>query len=116
MSKTNTTTEARIRRHSKVRTRVIGSVEKPRLSVYRSNNFIYAQLIDDAKAVTIIAVNDMKETAGTKIERAKKVGTTIAALAAKKGITKVAFDRGGFKFWGRIKAVAEGAREGGLLF
>jgi len=116
MSKTTHKTEALQRRHSKVRSRIIGTAEKPRLSVYRSNNYIYAQLIDDSKGVTIASVSDIKETTGTKIERAVKVGNAIAGEAKKKGITKVAFDRGGFKFWGRIKAVAESARESGLVF
>ncbi|MBP6925718.1 MAG: 50S ribosomal protein L18 [Candidatus Pacebacteria bacterium] len=108
--------QKRIRRHARVRTQVIGSAEKPRLSVYRSNQFTYAQLINDATGTTLVAVSDMKDTSGTKTERARVIGKKIAEGAKKQNISHVVFDRGGFKFAGRVKAVAEGAREEGLVF
>lgn len=90
----------------------------PRLSVFRSSKHIYAQIIDDEKAATICAVSDAKEgkTKNTKVQRAHDVGVAIAKEAKKAGIEKVVFDRGGFRYHGRIKEVAEGAREGGLVF
>lgn len=116
MSKTSVKTQKRARRHARVRSAVIGSAEKPRLSVYRSNQFIYAQLIDDQAGKTLASANDVKDAKGTKTERATVVGKTLADLAKKANISSVVFDRGGFKFAGRVKAVAEGAREGGLTF
>lgn len=105
-----------MRRRARVRSQVAGTAEKPRLSVYRSNQFVYAQLIDDASGITLVSAHDMKMDSGTKLERAHKVGMSIAEQAQKKNITSVVFDRGGRKFWGRVKAVAEGARSGGLQF
>lgn len=107
----------RIRRHAKIRTRLSGTAETPRLAVFRSNKFIYAQLIDDERGVTLASAS----TADTKGKKAKVVGATEAgkALAEKAQavkIKKVVFDRGGFAFKGRVKALAEGAREGGLSF
>ena len=116
MSKTSLKTQKRARRHARVRSQVVGSAEKPRLSVYRSNKFVYAQLIDDEAGATLVSANDVKETKGTKTERAKTVGKSIAEAAKKKNITAVVFDRGGFKFAGRVKAVAEEARAAGLEF
>lgn len=89
----------------------------PRLAVFRSNKFIYAQIIDDNKAATVCAASDAahEKTKKTKAERAREVGIEIAKLAKKEGIEKVVFDRGGFRYHGRIKEVAEGAREGGLV-
>lgn len=106
----------RKRLHKKIRARVIGSESRPRLSVFRSNKFIYAQIIDDTTGKTLVAVNDMKDTAGNKVDRAKNVGATIAEQAKKSGITKVVFDRGGFRYTGRIAALADAAREKGLEF
>jgi large subunit ribosomal protein L18 len=116
MSKTSLKTQKRTRRHARVRSQVVGSAEKPRLSVYRSNKFVYAQLIDDESGKTLVSANDVKETKGTKTERAQTVGKNIAEAAKKKNITAVVFDRGGFKFAGRVKAVAEEARAAGLEF
>lgn len=106
----------RNRRHGRVRAQVAGTAASPRLSVFRSNKFIYAQLIDDANAMTLVSASDVKETKGKKVERAKAVGAEIAKLASAKKIKTVVFDRGGFLYAGRVKALAEGAREGGLTF
>ena len=106
----------RQRLHKKIRTRVIGSESRPRLSVFRSNKFIYAQIIDDATGKTLVAVNDMKDAKGNKVDRAKTVGEQIAELAKKSGITAVVFDRGGFRYTGRIAALADAARGKGLEF
>lgn len=106
----------RDRRHGRVRTKVSGTQERPRLSVFRSNKFIYAQLIDDAAGITIASASDMSTKKGKKLERAKTVGEQLAKLATAKKVATVVFDRGGFLFAGRVKALAEGAREGGLKF
>ena len=111
--------KARLRRHTRVRGKVSGTAERPRLSVYRSLNHIYAQVIDDVKGVTIAAAGsnekDFGMTGGNK-EAAKKVGELIAKRAADKGVSLVVFDRGGYIYHGRVKELAEGAREGGLKF
>jgi large subunit ribosomal protein L18 len=112
---TNYTKQKRERRHKRIRARVSGIATRPRLAVFRSNKFMYAQLIDDTTSVTIAAANDMKSK-GTKVERAIAVGSDIAKLAKAKNITSIVFDRGGFRFTGRVKALAEAAREGGLQF
>ncbi len=112
----NKKTEKRIRLKKKIRAKVNGTSECPRISVFRSNQFIYAQVIDDSKGVTIVSASDMENKKGTKTERAVIVGTEIAKLARAKGITKVVFDRNGFKYTGRIKALADSARAGGLIF
>lgn len=106
----------RTRRHARIRTRVIGDAETPRLSIFRSNRFIYAQIIDDQEAKTLASASDVKIEKGTKIERAKAVGLMIADAGKKAKVTKVVFDRGGFLYTGRIKAFADSAREGGLEF
>lgn len=106
----------RTRRHARIRARIMGTAERPRLSVFRSNRFIYAQLIDDVGQVTLASANDAKETKGTKLERAALVGKTIAELAKKKDITSVVFDRGGFLYAGRVQTLADEARKGGLSF
>lgn len=116
MSQRMNNTEKRIRRHKKIRARVSGSAIKPRLSVFRSNQYIYAQIIDDTTHATLVAVSDLKTTTGTKVSRAQSVGKTLAENAKKAGITTVVFDRGGFRYTGRIKALADAAREGGLQF
>jgi large subunit ribosomal protein L18 len=107
--------ENRQRRHKRIRAKVSGTVERPRLCVFRSSSHIYAQLINDKKSEIILSVNDFggKEK---KSDRAIIVGKKIAELAIKKGIKKVVFDRGGYKYHGRVKLVADGAREGGLDF
>ncbi len=109
----------RERRHRRVRAKVIGTKDCPRLSVFRSNQHIYAQLIDDSKGKTLISINDwkIKKKKGlTKTQLAQEVGRTIAKKALAQKVKKVIFDRGGYKYHGRIKAVAEGARQGGLKF
>ncbi len=110
--------EQRNRRHKRVRGRVIGTKECPRFSVFRSNKYIYLQLINDADGKTIASFSDLKinKKGRTKMEIAKEAGITIAKKALEKKIKKVVFDRGGYKYHGRVKAVAEGAREGGLKF
>lgn len=111
-----TKTDRRNRRKLKIRNRVVGTMERPRLSVYRTNQHIYAQLIDDSNSQTIMATSDVKLEKGTKSEKAKLVGENLAKLAQAKKITKVVFDRNGFKFHGRIKELAQGAKDGGLIF
>ena len=111
--------QARLRRHTRVRGKITGTVQRPRLNVYRSLNHIYAQIIDDVKGVTLVAASSVEKDfgmAGGNKEAAKKVGELIAKRAAEKGITEVVFDRGGYVYHGRVKEPAEGAREGGLKF
>lgn len=122
MGKTSTEKIARLRRHRRVRKKITGTAERPRLSVFRSANHIYAQLIDDTKGVTIASAStlddDVKSKAGTggNIEAAKLVGEIIAKRASEKKIDQVVFDRGGFLYHGRVKALADAAREAGLKF
>jgi len=110
--------QARLRRRRRVRARIVGSAERPRLSVYRSNRGVFAQLIDDGKGHTVAAVNWIepelrKLTAG---DQAKKAGELLAERAKAAGVETCVFDRGGYQYHGRVKALAEGAREGGLKF
>ncbi len=112
----NKKTEKRIRLKRKIRTKISGTSERPRLSVFRSNKFIYAQLIDDLANVTIVSASDMGIKKGTKTEHSTEVGTEVAKLAITKGIKSCVFDRNGFKYTGRIKALADAARAGGLEF
>ena len=114
--KTPSKTEQRIRRHARIRAKAHGTAEKPRLAVHKSNASVFAQLIDDDKGVTIAAITSRKVKGATPAERAKAVGVEIAKLGLAKKVKKVVFDRGGFIYIGKIKAVAEGAREGGLQF
>jgi len=116
MKETIKKTMKRDRRHARIRSRVTGTETRPRLAVFRSVKFIYAQIIDDVKQVTLAASSDMIMKGGTKLERAMKVGETIATVAKKAKVTKVVFDRGGFVYKGRVQALAEGARKGGLEF
>lgn len=114
--------EERLRRHARVRKKISGTAETPRLSVYRSLNHIYAQVIDDVKGVTLCSASTMEKAVKaeiadmTKVDAAKAVGKKVAERAAEKGITAVVFDRGGYLYTGRVQALAEGAREGGLKF
>ncbi len=108
--------EKRIRLKAKIRSKMSGTTEFPRLSVFRSNKFIYAQIIDDVKGNTLVEASDIKIEKGTKTERAQKVGAEIAKKAKEKNISAVVFDRNGFKYTGRVKLVAEAARSGGLKF
>ena len=122
MKKTKTMRAARIRRHIRVRKRVTGTAERPRLCVFRSLSHIYAQVIDDVSRTTVVAASDMEPALKTKIAGKKKsdVATMICELVAErakeKGVVQVVFDRGGYPFHGRIKALAEAARSGGLEF
>ena len=109
-------TMKRQRRHARVRAKISGTSTRPRLTVFRSNKNIYAQVIDDTTSTTLVAANDLKETAGFKIERAEAVGKAIAEAAKSKKIEAVVFDRGGYLYAGRVKAVAEAARKAGLNF
>ncbi|MFH1714419.1 MAG: 50S ribosomal protein L18 [Candidatus Nealsonbacteria bacterium] len=108
--------EKRKKRHKRIRSKVSGTVKIPRLCVFRSINHIYAQLIDDNKGKVILSANDSKMKKGKKIDMAKDLGKSIAKQALENKIEKVVFDRGGYKYHGKVKAVAEGAREGGLKF
>ena len=118
VSKTNSN-KARLKRHMRVRAKISGTADCPRLNVFRSNKNITAQLIDDVNGVTLVAAaSNAKDFAanGGNSEGARKVGQLIAERAAAKGITEVVFDRGGYIYHGRVKELAEGAREGGLKF
>ena len=111
--------KARLHRHLRVRGKISGTAERPRLNVFRSNCNIYAQLIDDVQGVTLAAASSVEKDFGANggnKEGAKKVGQLIAERAAAKGITEVVFDRGGYVYHGRVQELAEGAREGGLKF
>ena len=109
---------SREKRHLRVRKKVFGTTERPRLSVYRSEKNIYAQIIDDVNAVTVVAASSLDKTIekGSNKEAAKWVGELVAKRAIEKGITEVVFDRGGYVYHGRIQALADGAREAGLKF
>jgi large subunit ribosomal protein L18 len=109
-------TNKRIRLKAKIRSKMAGTAARPRLSVFRSNKFIYAQAIDDSTGRTIAIASDIKMTKGTKTERAKAVGKMIAEECKGKNISQVVFDRNGFKYTGRIKLVADEARAAGLKF
>ena len=122
MKRLTTAHHARARRHLRVRKRVHGTGERPRLSVYRSLSHIYAQVIDDDKGETLAAASDVeaeardKKTGKSKSEVAKLVGELLAARAKEQGVRRVVFDRGGYRFHGRVKALAAAAREAGLEF
>jgi len=115
MKKPQTREEYRRRRHFRVRKKVNGTADRPRLVIFRSLKHIYAQLVDDNAQKTILTVTD-KDCSGKKVEKSFEVGKKIAAQAKDAGLTKVVFDRGGYLYHGRVKAVADGAREGGLEF
>ena len=115
-----TRTQLRRRRHLRVRRKVAGTAERPRLVVFRSLKHIYAQLVDDDRGVTLFGVSDASEGLATegagKVARGKAVGKLVAGKAKAAGITRVVFDRAGYRYHGRVQAVADGAREGGLEF
>ena len=115
---TLSTRDARIRRHRRVRGKVAGTADRPRLAVFRSNRGIFAQLVDDETGRTLAAASwlALKSAKGTKSEQAAEVGKAIAAAAKKAGIERCVFDRGGYLYHGRVKALADGARGGGLQF
>jgi large subunit ribosomal protein L18 len=104
----------RQRRHARVRSKISGTAKTPRLAVYRSNAHIFAQLIDDVKGLTLASASTRKMTKGTKSEKSLEVGKELAGLAGKLGIKRAVFDKGGYKYHGRVAAVATGAREAGL--
>lgn len=114
--------QLRLMRHKRIRKKIFGTPERPRLSVFRSEKHIYAQIIDDTKGITLAAASTTEKVLREKlpktwnIEAAKEVGKLIAERALAKGIKEVVFDRGGFKYHGRVKALAEAAREAGLKF
>jgi len=115
MKTTLSKAQSRAKRHNRLRHRITGTAARPRLAVFRSNKFVYAQLIDDVAGTTIAAADSRNEK-GTRLEGAQAVGTTIAKKAADKKITEVVFDRGGFQYIGIVSAVADAARTGGLKF
>ena len=108
--------QKRIKRHTRIRARISGTAARPRLSVFRSNTSIYAQLIDDVANVTLASSSDLATKTGNKTEKAAQVGKTLAEAAVKLGIKEIVFDRGGFLYAGRVKALANAAREVGLVF
>jgi len=118
----NNRAEARVRRHKRVRKNLSGSAQRPRLAIFRSITDIYAQIIDDAAGHTLVSASSIDKELREKVkglkksEQAKLVGKTVAERAKSKGISAVVFDRGGFKYMGRVKALADGARDGGLQF
>ncbi len=119
MVKKPDTNKARIKRHMRIRNKISGTAERPRLNVFRSNKNIYAQIIDDLSGKTLAAASTLDkeiEGKGSNKEAAKEVGKLVAKRAADKGITEVVFDRGGYVYHGRVKELADGAREGGLKF
>jgi len=119
MIKKISSNDARLKRHSRMRNRLSGTPEVPRLCVFRSNSNIYAQIIDDIHGRTLVSASSLEkdfEAGGTKKENAKKVGGAVAKKAVEAGIKQVVFDRGGYQYHGRVKELADGAREGGLEF
>ncbi|MDD2388925.1 MAG: 50S ribosomal protein L18 [Desulfobacterales bacterium] len=122
MASTNPKAQARLKRKIRIRKRLLGTQQRPRLSVFRSSKHIYAQIIDDVKGNTLVAASTTEPeikgqlTQSGKIVDAVAIGKLVAQRAVEKGITKVVFDRNGFLYHGRVKALSDGAREGGLLF
>lgn len=122
MANNKTRSAARIRRHARIRKQIAGTPERPRLNVFRSLKDIYAQVIDDQAGITLVSASSIdkelraKMDSLTKSEQAQLVGKAVAERAKEKGIESVVFDRGGYRYVGRVKALADGAREGGLKF
>lgn len=116
----NTNTNKRIRRHKRVRAKVVGTANRPRLSVFRSNRFVYGQIIDDATGHTLFGVHSRDvskgKKSGSKGDVSRMVGKELARRAVEKNIKQVTFDRGGYRYQGRVRSLAQGAREGGLEF
>lgn len=108
--------EKRKIRQMRTRKKVFGTSERPRLSVFRSNKNIYAQLVNDIESKTLVSASSFKSKNKGKIVQAKEAGENMAIIARKKKIKKIVFDKGGYKYHGRVKALAEGARKGGLIF
>lgn len=116
MKSKNIKKEKRLRLKKKIRMRISGDATRPRLAIFRSNKFIYAQAIDDTAGITVASASDSQMDKGTKVAGAEYAGKTIAKLLKDKGITTVVFDRGGFKYAGRVKILADAARASGLNF
>lgn len=116
MDKSQYKNQKRAARHKRIRARVVGTTERPRLSIFRSNRFVYAQVIDDSVGKTVCAVDSRGLKGATPTERATAVGTEVANKAKAAGVTKVVFDRGGFRYQGIVAALADAARAGGLEF
>ena len=122
MAKQKTRSLARVRRHARVRKQISGTPDRPRLNVFRSLTEIYAQIIDDEASQTLVSSSSIdkelraKMEGLTKVEQAKLVGKVVAERVSEKGVETVVFDRGGYRYIGRVKALADGAREGGLKF
>lgn len=116
MQKTQYKTNKRVSRHNRIRAKVSGTAERPRLAVFKSNRYVYAQLIDDVASKTLAASDSRKQKGATLTERSTNVGTDMAAKAKTAGVNEVVFDRGGFRYQGTIAALADGARNGGLKF
>lgn len=116
MSKNKRKTKNRLRRRIRIRAKLHGTSEKPRLSVFKSNKYIWAQIVDDEKGLTIAGASTKGLKGSSSVEKAKEMGRILAKKAIDNKIKKVVFDRGGYVYTGKIKAVAEGARESGLIF
>ena len=116
MDKNKIKIEKRVRRHKRIRSRIAGTSAVPRLAAFRSNGYMYAQLIDDDARRTLASCSSLEIKKGNKTDAAKEVGKKLAAKALEMRITKVVFDRGGYVYAGRVRALADGAREGGLTF
>lgn len=116
MNKTSHKHENRTRRHARIRAKVTGTAERPRLAVFRSNKYVYAQLINDEAGTTLAAADSRTQKGDTARDRAAATGTALAKAGKKAGIEAVVFDRGGFQYQGSIAALADGAREAGLKF
>ena len=116
MEKSQYKTQLRAHRHKRLRSKIAGTAERPRLAVFRSNKFVYAQLINDEAGKTIASADSRNEKKGTSVEKAKAVGTAIAKAAKDAKIETVVFDRGGFQYTGVVASLADAAREGGLKF
>ena len=122
MAKIRTNKGRRVMRHARVRRKIVGTPERPRLSVYRSLNHVYAQVIDDSQGTTLAAASSLESTVQSqkngksKVDVAGLVGDLISERAKEKGVGTVVFDRGGYKYHGRVKALADAARKGGLVF
>ena len=122
MTKIRTNKGRRVMRHARVRRKIVGTPDRPRLSVYRSLNHVYAQVIDDSQGTTLASASSLENTVKTqqndrsKVDVAGLVGDLISERAKEKGIGTVVFDRGGYKYHGRVKALADAARKGGLVF
>jgi large subunit ribosomal protein L18 len=116
MASSDSKNDIRVRIHKRIRSRMQGTAERPRLAVFRSLAHTYAQVIDDSKGVTLVAASTAGSKSGGNVEAAKKIGAEVAQKAIEHGIKKVVFDRGGYIYHGRVKALADAAREAGLEF